>query len=67
MSSTDDQERRVPPSTEKAVPQAQPPIEHGALKVGEPKDSAAGIEAVLSSLKHAQREMGLVSGLSLLG
>ena len=54
-------------STEKNVPQAQPPIEHGALKISEPKESAAGIEAVLSSLKHAHREMGLVSGISLLG
>ena len=56
----------TPEKHEKTVAQAQSPIEHGALKVTAPKDSAAGVEAVFSTVKHAQREMGLISGLSLL-
>ena len=56
----------TPEKHEKTVAQAQAPIEHGALKVTAPKDSAAGVEAVFSTVKHAQREMGLISGLSLL-
>lgn len=34
--------------------------QHDQLQVGTPKDSAGGAPAVLSSLKHAQTEMGLL-------
>ncbi|MCH8218042.1 MAG: FdhF/YdeP family oxidoreductase [Planctomycetes bacterium] len=66
MSTPEKHEKTESRSCEETVAQAQAPIEHGALKVTAPKDSAAGVEAVFSTVKHAQREMGLISGLSLL-
>ncbi len=45
---------------------AQPPEEFTGLELKAPSQSAAGIPAVISSLKHAFGEMGVVRGLSTL-
>ncbi len=43
-------------------PSAEPPAEFTGLRLGEPKDHAAGAAAVASSLKHVFGQAGLVRG-----
>jgi molybdopterin-dependent oxidoreductase alpha subunit len=45
---------------------AQPPQKFTGIKLGSPKSSAAGIPAVLSSLNHINKEVGIVDGVKLL-
>ncbi|CAN5762374.1 FdhF/YdeP family oxidoreductase [soil metagenome] len=47
---------------ESALPSAQPPEEHTGIRLGSPSKSAAGVPAVLSSLKHVFSQAGLVRG-----
>ena len=44
----------------------QPPLKFTGIKLGSPKLYAAGIPAVLSSLKHIKKEVGIVDGVKLL-
>ena len=46
--------------------QIRPPETFADLRLSAPKDKAAGIPAVVSSLKHISREMGVWEGLKLL-
>ena len=46
--------------------QAQPPLETGAIHVHHVKEAAAGMPAVVSSMRHAYREMGGLRGLKML-
>ncbi len=45
---------------------AQPPQKFTGIKLGNPKTYAAGIPAVLSSLNHINKEVGIVDGVRLL-
>ena len=45
---------------------AQPPQKFTGIKLGRPKTYAAGIPAVLSSLNHINKEVGIVNGVKLL-
>jgi hypothetical protein len=45
---------------------AQPPAEFTGLKLGKHKEVAAGIPAVISSMRYALRETGLIRGARLL-
>lgn len=47
-------------------PHAQPPARLTGLTLTEPKDSAAGLTAVLSTAKHILEEMNLVKGVAVL-
>ncbi|GAC1446729.1 MAG: FdhF/YdeP family oxidoreductase [Pyrinomonadaceae bacterium] len=49
------------------APRAGTPEEFTGLRVGAPKTAAAGIPAVMSSLKHVFGEAGVVRGLRVLG
>ncbi|MBM78730.1 MAG: hypothetical protein CL846_09630 [Crocinitomicaceae bacterium] len=45
---------------------AQPPQKFTGIKLGHPKSYAAGIPAILSSLNHIKKEVGVVNGVKLL-
>lgn len=47
-------------------PKAEPPETFTGLNLGEPKEYAAGFPAVVSSLQHVFREVGVVKGLKAL-
>jgi molybdopterin-dependent oxidoreductase alpha subunit len=53
-------------STENKIPDAENPEQFTGLKLGEPKETAAGIPAVISSAKHVFSEMGIGRGLKAL-
>ena len=44
----------------------QPPLKFTGIKLGSPKLYAAGIPAVLSSLNHIKKEVGIIDGVKLL-
>lgn len=50
-------------SPEPVIPSAQPPEEHTGIRLGSPSKGAAGVPAVLSSLKHVFSQAGLVRGI----
>ncbi len=54
------------PQTHDPVGNAIPPVEHTGIHTTEPPTAAAGLSAVLSTLKHIRSEMGLFKGLALL-
>lgn len=45
------------------LPGAEPPAEFTGIRVGDPKDYAAGVAAVASSLKHVFGQAGITRGL----
>lgn len=59
----------TPPQSPPAPPDepaARTPVDEEELRVGAPGTSAAGIPAVVSSLRHAVREMGALRSAKLL-
>lgn len=49
-------------ASQRAGVRAQPPEEFTGLETEEPKRAAGGVPAILSTFKHAQREMGILRG-----
>lgn len=48
------------------ITEAQPPLEATAPEVSTPKEVAGGLPAIISTMKHAYREMGVVRSLKTL-
>ncbi len=65
----DDTKHQTPEAAttrEKTGVHAQPPAAFTGLKLGKPKTTAAGLPAVVSSLRYALRETGPIRGARLL-